>query len=243
MIKFLCPNGHPLSAPEHLAGKAGKCPKCDTPFVVPTPEDAENAVADDLAAASSGHMVTPAMGSGKGRAGTGDSFMFLCPNGHKLNGPLSLKGKVGQCPHCAARFRIPTDEEIAAANAQEGAADELGLAEEIGEGQQIDFNRLFGGESPGAGQAPTLPSGGAGLGHIFGRLWRERTDATELELFLNEGEILVPDHFSQSLSRSDYGVFAVQEGDGSYAITVIPWNSVRRVSLRRMDKLPGDFRE
>lgn len=235
MIKFLCPSGHPLSAPENLAGKPGKCPKCNTPFVVPPPdEDPELLAADDLASLSSGSLTTPSAGSGK-NLGAGETFMFLCPNGHKLNGPPSLKGKAGQCPHCGARFRIPTDEEIDAAG-----DDELGLAEDSSGADRIDFNRLFAGDA--GGQAPaTLPAGGAGMGIIFGRLWQERTDETEIEIFLTEGEILVPDYFSQALSRSDFGVFAIQEGDGSYAITVVPWSAVRRVSMRRIAELPPEL--
>jgi len=235
MIKFLCPNGHPLSAPENLAGKPGKCPKCNTPFVVPSPDDAESLAAEELAAAGSGINV-PAMGSGKG-LGAGETFMFLCPNGHRLNGPPSLKGKAGQCPHCGTRFRIPTDDEIEAASGDE----ELGLAEDAGDGERIDFNRLFAGDAGAAAQH--LPPGGAGMGFIFGRLWRQRTEDTELEIFLSEGEILVPDYYSEVLSRSDYGVFAIQEGDGSYAITVIPWSSVRRVSMRRIVELPNELLE
>ena len=232
MIKFLCPNGHPLSAPENLAGKPGKCPKCNTPFVVPPPDDAESLAAEELAASSSG-IATPAMGSGKGLLG--GTFMFLCPNGHKLNGPPSLKGKAGQCPHCGVRFRIPTDDEI-------DSGDEMGLAEESPDSDRIDFNRLFG--AGAEGQAATgLPPGGAGLGLIFARLWYERTDETEIEIFLNEGEILVPDYYSASLSRSDYGVFAIEEGDGSFAITVVPWSSVRRVSMRRIAELPRELKE
>jgi hypothetical protein len=232
MIKFLCPNGHPLSAPENLAGKPGKCPKCNTPFVVPLPDDADSLAADDLAASGSG-IATPAMGSGKGLPG-GGSFMFLCPNGHKLNGPPSLKGKTGQCPHCGVRFMIPTDDELE-------SSDDLGLAEDSPDADRIDFNRLFG--AGGEGQAATgMPPGGAGLGIIFARLWQERTDATELEIFLNEGEILIPDYYSASLSRSDYGVFAVEEGDGTFAITVVAWSSVRRVSMRRLADLPRELR-
>ena len=228
MIKFLCPNGHPLSAPENLAGKPGKCPKCNTPFVVPPPDD-EDSLADDLAASGSG-IATPAMGSGKGLG----TFMFLCPNGHRLNGPPSLKGKAGQCPHCGVRFRIPTDDEL------ESGDDELGLAEDSPDADRIDFNRLF--SAGGEGQAAGMPPGGAGLGLIFARLWQERTDATELELFMNEGEILVPEFYSAALSRSDYGVFAIQEGDGSFAITVVPWSSVRRVSMRQIAELPRELR-
>jgi hypothetical protein len=234
MIKFLCPNGHPLSAPENLAGKPGKCPKCNTPFVVPPPDDAEGSATDDLAAAGSG-IATPAMGSGKGLGG--GTFMFLCPNGHRLNGPPSLKGKAGQCPHCGVRFRIPTDDELDATDDELGLADE---AEDSPDADRIDFNRLFG--AGGEGQPAGLPPGGAGLGIIFARLWQERTDATELEIFLTEGEIVVPDYYAAALSRSDYGVFAVEEGDGSFAITVVPWSSVRRVSMRRAGELPREFR-
>ena len=43
VVKFLCPSGHPLNAPLNLVGKAGKCPKCGTAFVVPAPEPEEAA--------------------------------------------------------------------------------------------------------------------------------------------------------------------------------------------------------
>src|SRR5687768_8826407 len=134
VIKFLCPNGHQLSAPESMAGKKGKCPKCQSAFVVPTleemaaaeaeEEEADAAAQQPAAAAGApavagpagpaqgeGSAIRPAMGSGKGLP-AGEIFVFLCPNGHKLNGPPSLKGKAGQCPHCGARFRIPADDEL-----------------------------------------------------------------------------------------------------------------------------------
>jgi len=82
------------------------------------------------------------------------------------------------------------------------------------------------------------PPGASGLGYIVGRLWEQRVDGTELEIFLSEGEILAPDQFSEVLSSSDYGVFAVQEGDGSFAITVVPWSAVRRIGMRKMPDLP-----
>src|SRR6266850_3362495 len=127
MMKFLCPNGHPLNAPENLAGKSGKCPKCSASFIVPQPDEVGQST--NLVAAS-GSTVTPAMGSGMDLPGGGEIFVFLCPNGHKLNGPPSLKGKPGQCPHCGARFLIPTDEDIEAASAEaplEGAENEQEL--------------------------------------------------------------------------------------------------------------------
>src|SRR6185436_17284714 len=122
----LCPNGHQLTAPDNLAGRPGKCPKCNTPFVVPRPEEEEEspeepaaettdkAGADKAAEPSAEDKATAAQigqGSGKGKLNPSEMFIFLCPNGHKLNGPPSLKWKAGQCPHCGAKFRIPDDTE------------------------------------------------------------------------------------------------------------------------------------
>jgi len=275
MIKFLCPNGHTLSAPENLAGKPGKCPKCNTAFVVPKPEEPAVAPAAEVQPAA-GEPASPApsadgageapaaapataagpavatqmpeLGSGKNLP-AGEVFVFLCPNGHRLNGPPSMKGKAGQCPHCGARFRIPTDEDVEAPEeevpAGEAAPDEQAAANQPQGG--IDFNRLFGGEAAegeevveAAVEEPIEPPppGATGLGYIVGRLWERRTDDTELEIFLGEGEIVTPDFYSEVLSSSDYGVFATQEGDGSFAVTVIPWNTVRRVGMRRIGELP-----
>jgi hypothetical protein len=43
------------------------------------------------------------------------TIAFLCPNGHKLNGPEKLAGRLGQCPHCNAKFQIPPLDVIRAA--------------------------------------------------------------------------------------------------------------------------------
>src|SRR5262245_21309540 len=260
MIKFLCPSGHPLTAPETLAGKPGKCPKCNTPFVVPSADEAvrsgTGASAPVVAAVAEGGSgtdfpapVTPAMGSGVGKAAAGEVFVFLCPNGHKLNGPPSMKGKPGQCPHCGAKFRIPTDEDLAEAEASaDEPYEESGDAEfppdETAGNSGFNLNRLLGGggeQAPPPSTASGPPSGPAGLGYIFGRLWEQRTELTELEIFLTEGEIVTPDYYSEALSTSDFGVFAVQEGDGSFAITVIPWSAVRRIGMRRLAELSGDL--
>ena len=36
-----------------------------------------------------------------------ETFLFLCPQGHRLHGPTRLSGKIGKCPYCRARFEIP----------------------------------------------------------------------------------------------------------------------------------------
>jgi hypothetical protein len=190
---------------------------------------------------ASGSVVTPAAGSGTGLP-PGDIFVFLCPNGHKLHGPPSLKGKPGQCPHCGARFLIPTDEDLAdASDAQPAADDTLRASERRSADPGIDFDRLLAGSDQAEPPAGHPLAGPAGLGQIVGRLWAHRTPQAELEIYLSEGEILIPDLFAPQLSTSDYGVFAVREGDGRYVVTIVPWAAVRRACLRRMDSLPGDL--
>ena len=269
VIKFLCPNGHQLSAPESMAGKKGKCPKCQSAFVVPTLEEMAAAEAEEgeapaehparaasgaaggatSASEGEGSAVRPAMGSGKGLP-AGEIFVFLCPNGHKLNGPPSLKGKAGQCPHCGARFRIPDDDETDQPEEEvpTGQADEeevpAGQLEDEGQGGFAFPGTEYGEEVIDAAIEEPLappPPGAAGLGYIFARLWEQRDEQTEVEIFLTEGEIMSPDGYSELLSSSDYGVFAVLEGDGNYTVSVVPWSAVRRVGIRKVAELPGEM--
>jgi hypothetical protein len=236
MIKFLCPTGHPLSAPTKLAGKPGKCPRCGTAFLVPQASEATAADSGKLAAGGSGSQIIATAGSGTNLHRADEIFFFLCPNGHKLNGPPVLKGKPGQCPQCSARFLIPTDEEIEAAEEEVlGGDTNTGYSEgDTGAGGI----GLTGGEPVGI--APP-PAGAAGLGYIVARLFERRGDDTELEIFLTEGEIIAPDYYSEVLSTSDYGVFATREADGTFAFTVVPWSAVRRVGLRRLPDLPNEL--
>jgi hypothetical protein len=245
VVKFLCPNGHPLNAPLNLVGKAGKCPKCGTAFVVPAPEP-EDAPASQPAPTGSGRLAETGsaprldikMGSGI-KPGPGvqphqEVFVFLCPNGHKLNGPPSLKGKLGQCPHCGAKFRIPDDEPevVEGAKLVDEPPSETDAVEEISP-DQLEI------EEP----EPPFEEGVHPLAHIIGRLWQHKGENGELEILLPEGEIMHPEHFSAPLSARDYGVFATREGHG-YSFSVIPWANVRRVNVHKVDQLPpGSFPE
>jgi hypothetical protein len=57
------------------------------------------------------------------------SIVFLCPNGHRLNGPEKLAGRLGQCPHCNTKFQIPPLDVIRAA--QSGQPDNMAALEEV----------------------------------------------------------------------------------------------------------------
>ena len=73
-----------------------------------------------------------------------DMILFLCPSGHKLHGLKRLAGKVGQCPHCNAKFEIPfpydTDDE-------EWGRD--GLDDTVTEDPLSDFGEELPGEARG----------------------------------------------------------------------------------------------
>ncbi len=116
IITFQCPNGHRLRCADTLAGQEQKCPACGTLVRIPT-----NGPSGPLAA-----RVTPATGASPSL----ERIDFLCPNGHRLHGAPTLAGKPGQCPSCAARFQIPTLEEILAVQTPDDSDSRIHLAEE-----------------------------------------------------------------------------------------------------------------
>lgn len=264
VIRFLCPNGHQLTAPETMAGKAGKCPKCGLAFAVPTLEEigaveagtgeppAEEP-AEPSASQMSGSVDLSAPNStGSAKSGTGEVFVFLCPNGHKLNGPPTLKGKAGQCPHCGAKFRIPSDEDLA-------EMEEQPPAEEVPEEEpddlidaeiQDDIPPDAADEEPIADaevaeEAPPEeiyvdppPEAGHALGYVFARIWDQRYEGSEVELYLKDGDMLSPEYYCDNLSCREYGVFANRNGDDEYSFTLINWDDVRKVLVKKIPQLP-----
>jgi hypothetical protein len=247
VVKFFCPSGHPLNAPVNLVGKSGKCPKCNAQFVVPQPNgDArkpaysppQNLRIPDALGSSADINITLGSGIREG-SGTGsrpqqDIFVFLCPNGHRLNGPSTLKGKLGQCPHCGAKFRVPDDNDIESENAD--LVDSHSAGNETVESIPPDALELVEPEPP-------FEEGVHPLAHVMNRLWYHKGDEGEVEILLTEGEMLAPEHYAHTLSTREYAVFATREGSG-YQFSVIPWAHVRRINVRHVDHLPlGAFTE
>jgi hypothetical protein len=242
VIKFVCPNGHPLSAGEELAGKPGKCPKCQSMFLVPEAPAAEG----DAAASSSGIGKSP------------ETISFLCPNGHKLSGPRALQGKAGQCPHCGSKFRIPNydepeeaagksrfktkDDEIPVGEIVEGPAD--GDAKEIQDVEVLDdddeiVDDVELDESDLMPPPPPPPENIHPLALLCLRFWR--TGNGKIEVIYGENQTLTADRFSPELSQWDCGVFAHRGETGAYTVTAIPWSSIRRLSFPGIEKLPEVF--
>jgi hypothetical protein len=259
-IKFACPNGHPLSCPREMIGKPGKCPKCEAKFVVPdVPEEeaAEGIKSDSSKEKGNGTPTPPAPNP--------DIIVFLCPNGHKLNGPSNLAGKAGKCPHCGAKFVIPRADEMPEEEEEsEEEPAEVVRSQRMSDSAVVDprdmeqleeVEEFPAGEPEGVEELapedlldqeevlPPPPPGSHPLGNIFARLWRFKTQERDVQLHLQGGEILSPAMYCRDLSYKEFGVFAVSNDDGTFTVTTIPWHLVTRIAFRQISELPPSLFE
>ena len=254
-IEFLCPNGHRLSSPDASAGRPGKCPKCQAVFRVPqqsgaraTPSDSGHSLphleeAESLSGrttAASLNIQTPASSNP-----AGEVIVFLCPNGHRLNGPLSMQGKPGQCPHCGAKFIIPSYDDH----------DDDSL-EIVDDDETVDdFDRLQGSSpvrdrSNSDSHVPLIGATGlSGAGRstdrhpmatAFADLWQRRQIGRVVELFTKDGAKVTCERFRLASAGEYAGVFATRDEAGSLAMVAVAWDSVSRVILRGVRELPRD---
>lgn len=141
-LHFTCPNGHSISCHEKLSGRPAKCPQCGVKFMVPPAgqEQADPISKDSTLRNAGGSGKSGGVATEKKKAHKEEQVVFLCPNGHKLNGPKRMQGKAGQCPECGARFRIPSYEEE-----EEGAPgeeEEILTGEVVGDDVVFDANEL-----------------------------------------------------------------------------------------------------
>ncbi|MFM7073054.1 MAG: hypothetical protein ACKO38_14800 [Planctomycetota bacterium] len=254
-ISFVCPQGHPLTAPDDMAGRAGKCPQCGTRFLIPRLEGGSG------------------QASGGGKSGGGvpsgnagprvESIVFFCPNGHKLNGPATLRGKLGLCPHCQSRFRIPAEPEAAAPEStppgelvdDEGeviegrpldGGSEEGSAEEGGGGGTVDAAADPSGAETAAEAAPAVPwqaappesTDSSRWLELARWLWSQREIRSNVEIRLRNGVSFQPAWFSATLSDGRVGVFARQTEEGLFDIAAIAWDQVDQFDVRGCEQLP-----
>lgn len=243
-IRFLCPNGHKIQCPDEQAGKAAKCPRCGVKFRVPDLDElkvhrqaAANEATDQgpTAAAESASTETTADAS----AVREEPIEFLCPNGHRLHGPMSLQGQPGQCPECKARFRIPSYDEVPEEE-EEDVQRDLGVGRAPGEETGDDDTEVTLQEVGPGPRAPTTEAL-AGLAELFPRLWAMRSGTVSIELHLKDGQTLKPERFAPELSRGSHGVFSLGTLDGSHTLAAVAWDQVVRVLMRGIEQLPEEM--
>lgn len=283
MIKFQCPNGHSLSTTEDRAGTAAKCPKCQVPFVVPMTStsgaasgNSGKAASESTKASESATASAAASQSGTSAAESQsgapqvaakptpgqDMIVFLCPNGHKLNGPARLKGKAGQCPHCGAKFRIPDDEdeeeiedfeEVEEDQVAESMSDEQYYEEvedvdieeitEFDEEAEEDEGNLEPFEEAPATVIDAFLAPVAEGMHpyalVLTLIWSAKEPGQVVDLHLQKGEIFSPELFAESLSQPLFGVFGRREKEGGgHTLIMIPWETIVRIEVRNVRQVP-----
>jgi DNA-directed RNA polymerase subunit RPC12/RpoP len=243
VIRFLCPNGHNIHAPDEHAGRNAKCPQCGAKFQIPTPSKVERLPEPEQ---------PPAEPAPAEPAAQEPEIEFLCPNGHRLHGPSSLQGRPGQCPECGSRFRIPSYSEDV--SEEENIEQQIGVGGVDGALSGVDLEQIVSGGSE-AGESgyeleipprtvppPVPPTTHPWVG-LMSKLWRQHAPGSVVEVLLSDGEALVPDRFSVADGGS-HALFAVKNSNGTYTITAVTWESISRVLLRGLKKLPDDmFRE
>lgn len=246
VLQFLCPNGHRIHCGDERAGKAAKCPRCGVQFLVPTVSAEPQAGPPRLPSGPT----TPALPA-KTEAAPGDEaepqIEYLCPAGHHLQSPASLQGQPGECPTCGSRFYIPSYEKPHPYEEPHP---------EPGENSSI---RVHEGRPEGVSDVPSdsrvplafrmaeathAPAGQAihPIASLFDQLWARKSHGQSIELHLADGEVLRADRYSTPTGSEPYGLFAVQEPDGSFTLTAIAWSSIERITMRGLKQLPDDLR-
>lgn len=252
-IRFLCPKGHRLSSPDDRVGRNGKCPHCGTMFQVPDPaQTARSAVAGgetlpqavqilEFYCPNQHYLTAPLVLQGKRGRCPQCGATFQIP--HLDEGESSRLGMMAAGPDAAMPSVPPPPMPVPPleTNAESLHLDEPARTEGTSSarsGPEIDFSFVD------AAQAQEEPERGDDalrehpLAMLFERLWYDNDPEAVVELFLSEGERLVPQHYSHKLSRGQHGVFATQDRSGTHTITVIPWSEVRRVTVRGLTALP-----
>jgi len=221
-IEFRCPQGHPIKVDAALAGKRGKCSKCQTPVTIPTASQplAEEAAAPEAAAAAE----APAAAE----AAAAEPAMAPPPPP-----PVPAENAVAE----SAGDREP---------AAEPSADEPANWDFIASPTEPPPVEAFAAEGFDAGgwSAPAVDFGGEEQNPtavLVARLWAEREHGGIIELHLAGGSVILPEWYDATWSRGTHGLFASQAADGSVTLTAVAWETVQKVVVRQLSEVPEDM--
>jgi Zn finger protein HypA/HybF involved in hydrogenase expression len=239
-LSIECENGHKLVCPETLAGSSVICPQCGSRVDVSARNVAKGGRAfSDSAKASISDIQKRTVTGAEPAGAKSAEISFTCPNGHRLSGPRSLQGQSGECPKCGIRFRVPLQDDKPKAALPSDEDDDISL-----EGiEEIDLSP----PPPPPRDVPPSEASSAGVAQMpprslieaFAELWRERDHGGLVELHLADGVAVAPDWWSEGHSTDEFGLFALQTGDGAYEIHAVPWHHVRRITVKGLAELPG----
>jgi DNA-directed RNA polymerase subunit RPC12/RpoP len=225
-LDFFCPNGHRISCPEVRAGQEAKCPRCGVALRVPNVSGATaQALGNPAAAMPTGApAVAASEPAGDENLPIGpEEIAFLCPNGHRLQGPARMQGQAGQCPHCGARFLVPVLSDME-------QVEEVDLTD-LPDEDDLPLQTVDDVPPPSTSRVNPLCK-------LLQKLWEERERGAVIELHLEGGTIMLPDWFDSKHSRHSHGLFASQAADGTVTMTIVAWSTVLRVLVRNVEGLP-----
>jgi hypothetical protein len=117
-------------------------------------------------------------------------------------------------------------------------AEELGEGDDDEEGDDEGYDHPLG-EQMASFLPPMIHEPDHSLAKLFPMLWNEKHHGAVLEIHLGEGIILIPDWWSERMSLGDHVLFALQTSDGSYVMESVPWDAIKRITVRRISELPG----
>lgn len=217
-IEFLCPNNHLLHGPAILQGQPGVCPKCGSKFRIPSYDEAEGEGAEGEVAEGEEALGEEAVGGvADGEEG------YLEPES-----PTPLE---------------PSDSDLPSGRREPDTQISLRMPMEI-ESADIHVEDLA---SMGDVVALSLPASGpkqagppfSSLASLFAVLWAHKSAKDAIEVRHTDGQRFCPDHFLASMSRGSHGVFAIEDPNGTYTLTVVPWDCVSSVVIHGVKRLPS----
>ena len=221
-IGFYCPNGHHVLAPAKLAGKDGKCPKCNESFVVPSVSEPKRPSGD---AKSLQPPAEPPSEPAAQPAAEPPSEPAAQPAAQPAAEPAEafdfLKDEHTQEPVDPVGF--PTEsltpaQPSRAVSAEESSAHVMMLAST----QPEAFVELI--------SNPTAL--------LLARMWDEREQGGIVEIHLTGGGVIKPDGFDEQWSRGTHALFANRTADDKIVLTAVAWDTVQKIIVRHVEFLP-----
>ena len=110
-------------------------------------------------------------------------------------------------------------------------------SEEIAQGRPLEDDDLSRGGSAWRETPPAI-----GTGHRLARLlswiWTQRDSNSVVQVHLKDGRTFIPTWFATDLSQGEYGVFAGQDENDKYSITIIDWSHIDRVDIKDLEVIP-----
>ena len=221
-IEFRCPQGHVIKVDAALAGKRGKCSKCQTPVTIP-------ATSQPLAEEARESPV-----DGDGKPAVGPEATAAEPAMSPPPVPPAPPEKTASAPD--------VDPEPAA----EQSADEPENWDFIASQADPPPAETFAAEGFEAGgwSAPAVDFDGEEQNPtavLVARLWAEREHGGIIELHLAGGSVILPEWYDATWSRGTHGLFASQAADGSVTLTAVAWETVQKVVVRQLSEVPNDM--